>query len=117
MIDPAFAPGGRRSISAAMFAVVAIANPAPSSATSSVSKGAAAVRVMRTNATDESRQPAMISDHARRERYSAPAGIRAASDVSPYTEMAAPITTAATWREWRDGGARGAKPPPPSGQD
>jgi hypothetical protein len=68
MIEPAFEPSGRRSSRAAMFAVVAIAKPAPSSATSSVSTTGLVVCVTPANATDDSTVPPAIRGQARCER-------------------------------------------------
>jgi hypothetical protein len=68
MTTPASVSAGRRSISAAMFAVVATAKPTPSSATQSASSAALLVWLMSTNESEESAHPAATSVHARCER-------------------------------------------------
>src|SRR5919206_1099554 len=115
MIDPALAPGGRRSIRAVMAPVVAIEKPTPSSATSPATAAGIAVSGMQANATADSTHPPATSHGPRCDRYSSAAGTRVASEAIPYAATIAPIAAASNPRPCRYGGVSSAPPPPPRG--
>jgi hypothetical protein len=101
-------------MSAAMDAVVAIAKPTPSKATSTETANGAPVSGNSTKDSAMSRQPLVTSTPARRARYQPAAGILARSAAMPYTASTAPIIPAPMPRCSRYGGTSTATAPSPS---